>query len=211
MIRKYCLSISVLSIVFLLSGVLELIDNRPLAFAQQIEPQGSDVQQTQSQPQTTQSSSSNQDPFQTGLANDVTIVRDSETILLKGQTIPAGDFIHLYDASPYKIINGHLATKIPCDTSFQPKLNILVGQAPKVQVIQLHLIEEMSKAGKMCIYHADLDPTSRVAHTGPGVEIGTITDIAIQNPTNKTIKFPPTSTMVIGVNEIEPGAGEIEH
>ena len=210
MIRKYCLSISVLSIVFLLSGVLELIDNRPLASAQQIESRGSDVQQTQSQLQSTQSSS-NQDPFQTGVANDVTVVRDSETILLKGQTIPAGDFIHLYDASPYKIINGHLATKIPCDTSFQPKLNILVGQAPKVQVIQLHLIEEMSKAGKLCIYHADLDPTSRVAHTGPGVEIGTITDIAIQNPTNKTIKFPPTSTMVIGVNEIEPGAGEIEH
>ena len=210
MIRKYCLSISVLSIVFLLSGVLELIDNRPLASAQQIESRGSDVQQTQSQLQSTQSSS-NQDPFQTGVANDVTVVRDSETILLKGQTIPAGDFIHLYDASPYKIINGHLATKIPCDTSFQPKVNILVGQAPKVQVIQLHLIEEMSKAGKLCIYHADLDPTSRVAHTGPGVELGTITDIAIQNPTNKTIKFPPTSTMVIGVNEIEPGAGEIEH
>jgi len=209
-IRKYCLSISVLSIVFLLSGVLELIDNRPLASAQQIESRGSDVQQTQSQLQSTQSSS-NQDPFQTGVANDVTVVRDSETILLKGQTIPAGDFIHLYDASPYKIINGHLATKIPCDTSFQPKVNILVGQAPKVQVIQLHLIEEMSKAGKLCIYHADLDPTSRVAHTGPGVELGTITDIAIQNPTNKTIKFPPTSTMVIGVNEIEPGAGEIEH
>ncbi len=63
-------------------------------------------------------------------------MRDSKTILLKGQTIPARDYIHLYDASPYKIINGHLATKIPCDKSFQPKLNILVGQAPKVQVIQ---------------------------------------------------------------------------
>ena len=138
-------------------------------------------------------------------------MKDSETILLKGQTIPAHDFIHLYDASPYKIINGHLATKIPCNASFQPKVNILVGQAPKVQVIQLHLLEEMSTAGKMCIYHADLEPTSRVAHTGPEVTIGIITDIAIQNPTNKTIKFPPTSTMVIGVNEIEPGAGEIEH
>lgn len=210
MIRRYSLSISVLFTVFLLSGTFELINGRPLASAQQIEPQGSDAQQAQSQLQTTQSSS-DQDPFQTGVANDVTVVRDSETILLKGQTIPAGDFIHLYDASPYKIINGHLATKIPCDASFQPKVNILVGQAPRVQVIQLHLIEEMSKAGKLCIYHADLDPTSRVAHTGPGVDVGTITDIAIQNPTNKTIKFPPTSTMVIGVNEIEPGAGEIEH
>lgn len=208
--HRHCLSFSILLTVFLLSSTLVVICNKPLASAQQIESQQSDVRPEQSQLQTTQAPPG-QDPFQTGVASDITVVRDSETILLKGQTIPAGDYIHLYDASPYKIINGHLATKIPCDTSFQPKVNILAGQAPKVQVIQLHLIEEMSKAGKMCIYHADLEPNSRVAHTGPGVEIGTLTDIAIQNPTNKTIKFPPTSTMVIGVNEIEPGAGEIEH
>jgi hypothetical protein len=69
----------------------------------------------------------------------------------------------------------------------------------------------MFTGGKMCINHADLEPTSRVAHTGPEVTIGSSTDIAIQNPTNKTIKFPPTSTMVIRVNEIESGAGEIEY
>jgi hypothetical protein len=201
--------LSFLMAVFLLSSTFVLTHDRRFASAQQIESQENDTQLEQTQLQTDQIS--NQDPFQGGVANDITVVRDSETILLKGQTIPAHDFIHLYDASPYKIINGHLATKIPCNASFQPKVNILVGQAPKVQVIQLHLIEEMSTAGKMCIYHADLEPTSRVAHTGPEVTIGTITDIAIQNPTNKTIKFPPTSTMVIGVNEIEPGAGEIEH
>jgi hypothetical protein len=201
--------LSFLLAVFLVSSTFVLTRDSHFASAQQIEPQQSYGQTQQPQPQTNEIS--NQDPFQEGVANDITVVRDSETILLKGQTIPAHDFIHLYDASPYKIINGHLATKIPCNASFQPKVNILVGQAPKVQVIQLHLLEEMSTAGKMCIYHADLEPTSRVAHTGPEVTIGTITDIAIQNPTNKTIKFPPTSTMVIGVNEIEPGAGEIEH
>lgn len=201
--------LSFLVAVFLLLSTFVLTHDRRFVSAQQIEPQQSYGQIQQPQLQTNEIT--NQDPFRTGVANDITVVRDSETILLKGQTIPAHDFIHLYDASPYKIINGHLATKIPCNTSFQPKVNILVGQAPKVQVIQLHLLEEMSTAGKMCIYHADLEPTSRVAHTGPEVTIGTITDIAIQNPTNKTIKFPPTSTMVIGVNEIEPGAGEIEH
>ena len=61
------------------------------------------------------------------------MVRDSETILLAGQVIPSNDYIHVYDASPYKIVNGHIATKIPCDQSFQPLLNILVGQAPKIQ------------------------------------------------------------------------------
>jgi hypothetical protein len=206
---KSLFHLSLLMAVFLLSSTFVLTHDRRFASAQQIESQENDTQLEQTQLQTDQIS--NQDPFQAGVANDITVVRDSETILLKGQTIPAHDFIHLYDASPYKIVNGHLATKIPCNASFQPKVNILVGQAPKVQVIQLHLIEEMSTAGKMCIYHADLEPTSRVAHTGPEVTIGTITDIAIQNPTNKTIKFPPTSTMVIGVNEIEPGAGEIEH
>jgi hypothetical protein len=206
---KSLFHLSLLMAVFLLSSTFVLTHDRRFASAQQIESQENDTQLEQTQLQTDQIS--NQDPFQAGVASDITVVRDSETILLKGQTIPAHDFIHLYDASPYKIINGHLATKIPCNASFQPKVNILVGQAPKVQVIQLHLIEEMSTAGKMCIYHADLEPTSRVAHTGTEVTIGTITDIAIQNPTNKTIKFPPTSTMVIGVNEIEPGAGEIEH
>jgi hypothetical protein len=143
--------------------------------------------------------------------NETHIVRDSETILLSGQVIPAGDYIHVYDASPYKIMNGHIATKIPCDQSFQPMVNILVGQAPKLQSIQLHLVEELSTAGKLCIYHADLDPSSRVTHTTPGVEIGTVTDIAIQNPTQEAIEFPATTSLVIGVNEIEPGAGEIEH
>jgi hypothetical protein len=117
-----------------------------LVSAQQIEPQQSDIQLKQNQA----SQPDSQDPFQKAAANDITVVRDSETILLKGQTIPAGDYIHLYDASPYKIINGHLATKIPCDSSFQPKVNILAGQAPKVQAIQLHVIEEISKVS--CVY-----------------------------------------------------------
>jgi hypothetical protein len=43
------------------------------------------------------------------------------------------------------------------------------------------------------------------------VTIGTITDIAIQNPTDNAIEFSPTTSLVIGVNEIESGAGEIEH
>jgi hypothetical protein len=139
------------------------------------------------------------------------MVRESETILLSGQGIPAGDYIHVYDASPYKIMNGHLATKIPCDQSFQATVDILVGQAAKLQSMQLHLVEELSTAGKLCIYRADLEPSSKVAHTTPGVEIGTITDIAIQNPTQEAIEFPATTSLVIGVNEIEPGAGEIEH
>jgi hypothetical protein len=38
-----------------------------------------------------------------------------------------------------------------------------------------------------------------------------ITDIAISNPTDEEIVFPPSATVVIGVNEIGPGAEENAH
>ena len=36
------------------------------------------------------------------------VVRDSAIILLEGKSIPARSFIHLYDATPYMITNGHI-------------------------------------------------------------------------------------------------------
>ena len=51
----------------------------------------------------------------------------------------------------------------------------------------------------MCLYHVDVV-------SQPGGQVGIITDIAIQNPTSTTITFPSTSTVVIGVDEITPGA-----
>jgi hypothetical protein len=130
--------------------------------------------------------------------NKTTVVRDSQTILLEGKTIPAKDFIHLYDSTPYKIMNGHIAMKVPCDTSSKPAVNVLIGSAPDVKPAQPELIKELSKPGSMCLYHVDV---------GSNVAKKVIqTDIAIQNPTDKTITFPPTSTFVIGVNEIMPGA-----
>jgi hypothetical protein len=145
------------------------------------------------------------------LAHEKYVVRDSETILLAGQVIPPKDYIHLYDATPYKILNGHIAVKIPCDESSQPKLNVLVGQAPNLQSISLVLIEELSKPGKLCLYHADLEETSTIRHETPDIRIGTITDVALQNPGISSIEFPPTSSIVIGVNEIQPGAEESHH
>jgi hypothetical protein len=143
--------------------------------------------------------------------HNIHVVRDSETVLLAGQVIPPKDYIHLYDSSPYKIVNGHLAVKIPCDESFQPQLNVLVGQAPNLQSISLLLIEELSKPSKLCIYHADLEETAPVKHATPDVKIGTITDVALQNPGISAIELPPTSSIVIGVNEIQSGAEEMGH
>jgi hypothetical protein len=50
-----------------------------------------------------------------------TVVRDSTAMLLAGQTIPAGSFIHLYDSTPDAIATGHVATKIPCANKSVPE------------------------------------------------------------------------------------------
>jgi hypothetical protein len=133
-----------------------------------------------------------------GGTNKTTVVRDSQTILLEGKTLPAKDFIHLYDSTPYMIMNGHIAMKVPCDTSSKPAVNVLIGSAPDVKPVQPELVKELSKPGSMCLYHVDVgsDVAKKIIQT----------DIAIQNPNNSTITFPPMSTFVIGVNEIMPGA-----
>jgi hypothetical protein len=127
-----------------------------------------------------------------------TVVRDSQTVLLEGKTLPAGDYIHLYDATPYMIKAGHVAVKLPCDSKSETSLKVLIGQAPNLKAADLELLKELSKPGAMCIYHVDVESTKQVN--------GTITDIALQNPTNKEVKFGPTATVVIGVDEIMPGA-----
>jgi len=49
----------------------------------------------------------------------------------------------------------------------------------------------------MCLYHYDISQGGAVT-----------TDLALQNPTKSPIKLPDTSTVVIGVNEIMPLAGQ---
>jgi hypothetical protein len=125
------------------------------------------------------------------------VVRDSQMILLEGKTLPPKDYIHLYDTTPYLIKLGHIAAKVPCDSNNKTSLNVLIGQAPALKPAELELVKELSTPGKMCIYHVD------VKSGEAGVNL--ITDIALQNPTDKEVKFGPTATVVIGVDEISPG------
>ena len=122
------------------------------------------------------------------------LVRDSQTILLEGKTIPSNDYIHLYDSTPFMIINGHIAAKLPCDASTTSPLKILTGQAPNLKPAELEFVKPLSTPGKLCLYHVDI----------PSKAGEVVTDIAVQNPTANEIKFPPTTTVVIGVNEIVP-------
>jgi hypothetical protein len=130
------------------------------------------------------------------------IVRDSVTLLLEGKTIPGKGFIHLYDAAPYMIHNGHVGIHVPCDTSSKLVVNLLVGQANGTfTAIQPRLwayspIKELSIPGQMCLAHVSINSDMAMKLY--------ITDLAIQNPSNQTIIFPPTSTVVVGVNGLMP-------
>jgi hypothetical protein len=121
-----------------------------------------------------------------------TIVRDSSTILLSNETIPAGGFIQLYDSAPYAIVNGHITAKIPCDDNSNSTLTVLTGSIPELQPAELKLVQNLSTPGKLCMYHIDLPPQGGFI----------ITDIVIKNPGVDDIKLPATSTVVIGVNKI---------
>lgn len=136
---------------------------------------------------------------ETGEHGNATTVRDSTTVLLSGETIPAGSFIHLYDSTPDAIATGHVAAKIPCNENSNATLTILTGQAPALQPAELELLPELSAPGELCLYHADL-----ASEQGGNLT----TDIAIQNPGEEDIDLPPTTTVVIGVNKIMPGSEE---
>src|SRR5215213_6418118 len=147
---------------------------------------------------------------------DVFTVRDSVFALLADQTIPASGFIHLYDTTPYSIRSGHVAAKIPCGDDSAPLLNILIGEAPNLSPAPIELVANLSTPGELCLYHVDL-PAPEQANatttasansttTANATDAARITDIAISNPADEDITLPPTSTVVIGVNEIEKGA-----
>ena len=128
------------------------------------------------------------------------VVRDSVAELLEGITIPATKFIHLYDSTPYMITNGHVAVNVPCEDNSTASIQVLMGQAPNLTAAELENLPELSTPGEMCLYHVDIVPHEEV-----------ITDVAIANPGDSDLEFPPGSTVVIGINEIMPGAEEGEH
>lgn len=145
------------------------------------------------------------------------VVRNIYTLLLAHQIIPPKDFIPLYDTSPYEILNGHLAAKIPCDANSVPALQILIGHLPDVKPVQLQLVKGFSQPGNICFYHVDLGAATTTHDNNSAVNSAaggrsqqankttTInTDLVLSNPTADRVILPNTSTVVIGVNEIMP-------
>ena len=178
-IRKYRI------IVILALTILVGIFNSIPSYAQE-------VNQTQDEEYTSkvgQSSEENE-------YNKTTTVRDSVTILLQDAIIPGTDFLHLYDSTPSHIINGHIALKVPCAADSSSPIQVLIGSAPNMTATTLENVAPLSTPGEQCLYHVDLRP---------GGNVTTITDIALSNPTEDEIEFPPTSSVVIGINEVMKG------
>ena len=128
--------------------------------------------------------------------NKTSIVRDSVTILLQDAIIPGTDFLHLYDSTPSHITNGHVALKVPCAADSNSTIQVLIGSAPNMTATTLENIAPLSTPGEQCLYHADLIP---------GGNVTIITDIALKNPAEEDMEFPPTASVVIGINEITKG------
>jgi hypothetical protein len=128
--------------------------------------------------------------------SETSSVRDSVAILLQDRIIPGGDFIHLYDSTPYHIMNGHVAIKVPCEDDSTSPIQILIGSAPNMTAATLENIPTLSTPGEQCLYHVDLIPSGNVT---------TLTDVALSNTAEEDIEFPPSATVVIGINEVKKG------
>lgn len=129
---------------------------------------------------------------------NATVVQDS-VLLLGVKTIAPKDYIHLYDTTPYMIMNGHVAAKIPCDSNAKSAFQILIGKAPDLKPAEMEYISGLSTPGKSCLYHVDL-----ASEHGEDVEGGIVTDVAIYNPTNKSLRLGSSDSVFVGVSEIMP-------
>jgi len=150
-------------------------------------------------------------------------VRNEGTMLLSHQIIPPKDFILVYDAIRYKIVNGQILAKLPCDSNSKSPLQILIGQLSELKPAQLQLIAGLSRPGYTCMYYVHLTSDNKTTgattnasaeeaktHTTIKTGVGlrednlTITNIELVNPTDHRMILPNTASLAISVNEIKP-------
>jgi hypothetical protein len=190
-IKKYSI-IAILS----LSVIAGIFSNIPLSYAQNDTTSMANMTEEEEEEYATATTEAGHSAEEEKEYNQTSTVRDSVTELLQDKIIPGGDFVHLYDSTPYHILNGHVALKAPCEDDSTTPVQILIGSAPNMTAATLENIAPLSTPGEQCLYHADLIPSGNVT---------IITDIALKNPTEEDLEFPPTATVVIGINEITKG------
>ncbi len=149
--------------------------------------------------------------------NAIIFVRNPGILVLSHQIIPPHDFVPVYDAMPYEIMNGQVYAKLPCDSNSKPSLQILAGQLSRLKAAQLKIITALSQPGYICMYDANLTSTTNATGklpkvdnivtsggVGPGVRAGnfTINYIELFNPTDYRVVLPSTASLSISVNQI---------
>jgi hypothetical protein len=117
---------------------------------------------------------------------------DSQTIMLGEKTLPEDSYIPVYDAAPFQIKSGHLTAKFPCDESGTPEVDVLVGQVPNLEAIELEFVGPSIPSEELCIYRTDIKSD----------ETNHIIDMVIQNNSTDDIEFPETSGLIISIGEI---------
>ena len=146
--------------------------------------------------------------------NNTPVVWHYDTMLLSRQVIPSNDFIPIFDALPDEM-DGHVSTKLPCSTNSTTQLKLYVakfsiGQTPEIKSIPLQIVNQLSKPGYMCVYHADIPSTTI---SSKDTKVNTIlqakinltnTSIELFNPTTSQITLPDTSSAAIGMNQTIP-------
>ena len=160
----------------------------------------------------------------TAVGNANIFVQNPGILELSHQIIPPHEFIPVYDAMPYKIMNGQLSAKLPCDSNSKPSLQILAGQFSELKPAQLKLITALSHPGYMCMYYANISSTNNdtlvttnvtgklaKVHNimtsgvgGVGEGNATITYIELFNPTEYRVVLPSTASLSVSVNQITP-------
>lgn len=121
-------------------------------------------------------------------------VKNSQTILLEGTHLPSKSYLHLYDSKPFKIMNSHISAKVPCNDTGYPAVLFLFGPDTKVPTSGFKLDRGLSQLGELCLYRGDLAAN----------QTNNISDIAIYNNSTRSIEFPPTSTIILNINEVMP-------
>ncbi|MGH9980698.1 MAG: hypothetical protein ACRD6U_03985, partial [Nitrososphaeraceae archaeon] len=107
-IKKYSI-IAILS----LSVIAGIFSNIPLSYAQNDTMSNTNmtVEEGEEEHATATTEAGHSAEEEEKEYNETSTVRDSVTELLQDKIIPGGDFIHLYDSTPYHILNGHVALK----------------------------------------------------------------------------------------------------
>jgi hypothetical protein len=120
----------------------------------------------------------------------------TSTVPLENLSLAPGDFIILADSTPIPIESAHVSMNVPCrqvavggnnittgtNTNLVPPsdIKVIAGIAPDLQPATPEYIDELSRPeNNKCTYHVQLPQTADQQ----------ITDVAIINTGNQTVKF----------------------